>query len=105
MIEKFIRENLPHIEDTDDIPEAFDEFWNTERLQALQNISTDEALDIERLEEVIGDYLFTEKKPLRDNVIDMMHERPKLKERATTAERITHKIFSFVETFVNGVSG
>ncbi len=105
LIEKFIRENLPHIEDTDDIPEAFDEFWNAERLQALSNISTDEALNIEQLEEVIGDYLFTEKKPLRDDVIGMMHERPKLKERATTAERITNKIFSFVETFVNGVSG
>ncbi|MEI2710970.1 MAG: HsdR family type I site-specific deoxyribonuclease [Chitinophagaceae bacterium] len=36
LIEKFIQENLPVLEDTDDIPEAFDKFWNEEQQKAFQ---------------------------------------------------------------------
>jgi type I restriction enzyme R subunit len=36
LIEKFIQENLPVLEDTDDIPEAFDKFWNEEQQKAFK---------------------------------------------------------------------
>ena len=35
LIEKFIQENLPVLEDTDDIPEAFNKFWNEEQQKAF----------------------------------------------------------------------
>ncbi len=105
LIEKFINENLPHIEDSDNIPEEFDSFWNEERKVALEQLSKEENLNAEQLQMVIGNYLFTEKPPMRDDVIAMIKERPSLKERASTAERITRKIIQFVETFINGVSG
>ncbi|MGB0524532.1 MAG: type I restriction endonuclease subunit R [Flammeovirgaceae bacterium] len=105
LIEKFIKEHLPYIEDSDDIPEEFDNFWNTERLHALQYLSTEENLDAQKLEAIIGNYLFTEKKPLRDDVIGMMNQRPSLKERGTVAERITNKVMGFVETFISGIVG
>ena len=103
LIEKFIEENLPLIDDPDTIPDEFEEFWNEERVKALHNLSKVENLESDKLEKVIGDYLFTEKKPLRDDVIGMMKERPKLKERASTAKRITQKVIDFVETFVSGL--
>jgi len=105
LIEKFINENLPHIDDSDEIPEEFDTFWNKERKVALEKLSNEENLNIEGLQKVIGNYLFTEKSPMRDDVIGMIKERPSLKERASTAERITEKILQFVETFINGVVG
>jgi type I restriction enzyme R subunit len=104
LIERFIQENLPLIEDADDISEHFESYWNTERQKALQKLSSDENLNPENLQQLIGDYLFTEKKPLRDDVISMMHTRPALKERATTAERITGRILNFVDTFISGMS-
>ena len=64
----------------------------------------DENLDSEQLHEVIGNYLFTEKKPMRDDIIGLLKERPSLKERATIAERMTNKILGFVETFINGMA-
>ncbi|HFS67672.1 MAG TPA: type I restriction endonuclease subunit R, partial [Flavobacteriia bacterium] len=104
LIEKFIQENLPVIEDSDNIPEEFENYWSRERLLALQKLSKEENLDAEKLQEVIGNYLFTEKKPLRDEIIGMLNKRPSLKERKTVAERVTNKIIGFVETFINGIT-
>jgi type I restriction enzyme R subunit len=102
LIEKFIQENLPKISDSDNIPEEFESYWNEERKKALEAMSKEENLDFEKLQDVIGKYLFTEKKPLRDDVIGIINKRPALKQRATVAERVTSKILSFVETFISG---
>lgn len=103
LIEKFIHENLPDIEDSDDIPDEFYAFWDEEKQKAIKLLCEEENLDTTKLEKVIGDYLFTEKEPLRDDIINVMNIRPALKERKTTAERIIGKIMSFVDTFINGI--
>ena len=104
LIERFIQENLPIIEDSDNIPEEFENYWSKERLLALKKLSQEENLDSEKLQAVIGNYLFTEKKPLRDEIIGILNKRPSLKERKTVAERVTAKILGFVETFINGIT-
>jgi len=104
LIEKFIRENLPQIDDSDSIPDEFKEFWDNEQVLALETLSEEENLDMDKLRDVIGNFMFTEKSPLRDEVIDMMNERPALKMRKTTADRITDKVLGFVETFINGIA-
>ncbi len=104
LVEKFIKEHLPNIDDSEDVEEVFDAFWTEERKKALDAISTEEKLNAEKLEKVIGNYLFTEKKPLRDDVIGMMEKRPSLKERGPTAERLINKVLSFVETFISGMA-
>lgn len=104
LIEKFIRENLPQIKDADDIPEEFTSFWTMERIKALQQLSKEENLDDKALEKVIGDFIYTEQEPLRDDIIALMKTKPALKERKTIAERIKAKILGFVETFINGIS-
>lgn len=103
LIEKFINEHLPYIDDPDDIPQEFESFWTEERRNTLERISEEEGLDQEKLEKVIGDYLFTEKEPLRDELISMLNERPSLKERSTKAERLTTMIKDFVDTFISGL--
>ena len=103
LIEKFIDENLPHIEDSDNIPEEFEKFWDKERSEYIDRLVDEERLDKGKLEKVIGDYLFTEKEPLRDDLIDMLDKRPKLKERSSTSDRLKNKIIEFVETYVTGV--
>ena len=60
-------------------------------------------MDFEGLQQIIGDYLFTEKPPMRDDVIQIMEKRPGLRERKTVSERIISKIKAFVETFIDGV--
>lgn len=104
LIEKFIREQLPHIEDAENIPEEFAIFWTKERMDALKSLCEAEGLDSELLEKVIGDFIYTEKEPLRDDIIGLLKEKPSLKERKSIAERIKDKIMGFVETFINGIS-
>ncbi|MCU4188648.1 type I restriction endonuclease subunit R [Flavobacterium sp. HXWNR29] len=105
LIERFINNHLPQIEDTDLVEEKFDEYLKVERKAAIQELSNEENLNQMILEQVIGNYLFTNKKPLRDEIIATMQQRPSLKERASTTERITNKIINFVETFISGFAG
>jgi type I restriction enzyme, R subunit len=103
LIEKFIQQNLPLINDSSNLTDEFEQFWNIEKLKAIQQMASDENLNFDKLQHLVGNYLFTEKEPLRDEVIDVMNERPGLKNRATLTERILSKITGFVETFIDGM--
>src|SRR5690606_4075454 len=69
LIEKFIQKHLPLIENPDDVIEAFEDFVEQERKEAIKEISKEEALDQDKLEHVIGEYLFTDKQPLREDIV------------------------------------
>lgn len=103
LIEKFIEENLPLVTDSDLIPNAFEDFWTIEKKSAIVKLSKEENLDFKKLVDLVSNYLFTEKEPLRDEVIGVMNERPSLKERAKSSKRIITKINDFIETFINGM--
>ncbi|MBL0078178.1 MAG: type I restriction endonuclease subunit R [Bacteroidetes bacterium] len=104
LIEKFIQENLPVLEDTDDIPEAFDKFWNEEQQKAFNQLVKDENLSADKTEKIIEDYLFAEREPLRDEVLELIEgNKPTVLERKKVGDRILSKIIDFVETFINGM--
>lgn len=106
LIEKFIQESLPHIEDTDTIPEEFEKFWNGEQEKALQELVKTENLSEEKTERLIENYLFTEREPLRKEILDLRKEgRPSVLKSKEIGDRILNKIIGFVDTFVNGISG
>jgi type I restriction enzyme, R subunit len=103
LIEQFIDSTLPGVDDIDDIPLAFDSFIEQQKAQAFQTICEEEKLDPAKLQEVLGDYLFTQIEPQPDAIINMLQEKPKILERKTIMERILQRLKDFVETFINGV--
>ncbi|WP_270419937.1 type I restriction endonuclease subunit R [Chryseobacterium indologenes] len=106
LIDKFIHESLPNIEDTDTIPEEFEKFWNIEQQKALQELVKTENLSEEKTERLIENYLFTEREPLRKEILALREEgRPSVLKSKEIGDRILNKILDFVETFVNGISG
>ena len=106
LIEKFIRENLPIILDTDDIPQEFEKFWTVEQEKAFVKLVDEEKLSKERTQALIENYLYSEQEPMRDEILDLLiDEKPTLLQRKTIGERILKKILGFVETFINGISG
>lgn len=106
LIEKFIQESLPHIEDTDTIPEEFEKFWTVEQEKALQELISIENLSEEKTERLIEHYLFTEREPLRQEILDLRKEgRPSVLKSKEIGDRILNKILGFVDTFINGISG
>ncbi len=105
LIEKFIQENLPLVADADDIPEAFEKFWTEEQINAFKKLCEDENLSSEKVEKTIEQFLFAEREPLRDEVIDLIEgAKPTVLERKKVGDRILEKILRFVDTFINGMT-
>jgi type I restriction enzyme, R subunit len=104
LIEKFISQNIPEIEGTDSIPQEFDKFWIEEQRTAFNELVKSENLSIERTERLIENYLFAEREPLRDEVLDLIEgDKPTLLQRKKVGDGILTKIMDFVETFINGM--
>ena len=106
LIEKFIQENLPAIEDVDDIPDEFERFWSAEQLEAFGRLCSEEKLSNEKVEKVISEYLFSQREPLRDEILNLIDgDKPTLLERKKVSERILNKIKGFFDTFISGFGG
>ena len=106
LIELFIKANLPAIEDTDDIPQEFEKFWNEEQQKAFNQLVKDEKLSAEKTQSLIEDYLYAEREPMRDEILELLEGyKPTVLELKKTGDRILNKILNFVETFINGITG
>ena len=104
MIELFIKANLPAIEDSDDIPQEFEKFWNEEQQKAFNKLIKEEKLSATKTQKLIEDYLYAEREPLRDEILELLEgELPTLLERKKTGDRILKKILNFVDTYINGI--
>jgi type I restriction enzyme R subunit len=103
LILEFIDNNMPHISDSDMIGDEFDEFWTTKQREAFERLCQEEGIKAENLQQIIADYLFTEQKPMPDVIIKMLERKPKVLERRSIIERITQKILTFVDVFINGI--
>lgn len=104
LIEKFIQDNLPVLQNTDNIPEAFEKFWIKEQQTAFSQLVEEENLSADRTEKIIEDYLYAEREPLRDEVLELLKgDKPSILLRKKTGDRILGKVVSFVEKFINGM--
>ena len=72
---------LHRISDVDDIPDAFETFMSEEKPRALDLSSKEENLAPDKLNKVIGNYIFTERKPLPDHIVNILEVKPKILER------------------------
>ncbi len=106
LIERFIKENLPVIEDSEDVPQEFEKFWDIEQQKAFDKLVKDENLSAERTQALIEQILYSEREPLRDEILELLEgEQPKVLERKKLGDRILKKIIGFVDTFINGIVG
>ena len=103
LIEKFIEEHLPKIDDVDSIPDEFDKYWQDQRVLALGNICDEENLDREQFKGLIDAYVYSENEPLREEVFKCLDSRPSILKAREIGDRIINKMKEFVEVFVRGV--
>lgn len=103
LIEKFIQNNLPKINDSEAIEDEFKNYWQVETKKALQDLSKAEALKQDKVEDIINDFLFTGRMATEDEVIEALEKQPSVLQRESISTRITEKIKDFVKTFINGV--
>jgi type I restriction enzyme R subunit len=106
LIERFIQENLPVLEDADNLTQEFEKFWSEEQQKGFDLLVKEEQLSADKTQALIEDYLYAERTPLRDEVLDLIEgTKPTLLQRQKIGDRILSKILNFVDTFINGMSG
>ncbi len=100
LIEKFIDENLPRIDDIDNIPDEFEKYWQEEKVLALGKLCEDENLDQKQFQVLIDAYIFSEQEPLREDIFKCLDDRPSVLQARSIGQRILDKMKQFVAVFV-----
>jgi type I restriction enzyme R subunit len=103
LIEKFIDENLPTIDNADNIQDEFEKYWQEQKVLALAKLCDDEHVDKEQFKALIDAYIFSGQDPLRDEVLKCLGDRPSILQAREIGERIIKKMKEFVEVFVQGM--
>jgi type I restriction enzyme R subunit len=103
LIEKFIQENLPLIDDADNIQDEFEKYWQDEKVLALNKLCEEEHLDKEQFKKLIEAYIFSEQDPLRDEVLKCLGGRPSIMQAREIGERIISKMKAYIEVFERGM--
>ena len=66
----------------------------------------EENLSAQKTQQLIEDYLFAEREPLRDEILELIEgEKPSVLNRKILGDKILKRIKDFVETFINGMTG
>ncbi|QLE40438.1 type I restriction endonuclease subunit R [Nostoc sp. C052] len=99
LLEKFIEERLPTLEPEEKVETVFQDFWTQERVEAIQQLCLEENLKIEAVNQMIADYKFSGKEPLRETVLSACNEKPKLLERKKIFARVVSKLLDIINKF------
>lgn len=99
LIRKFIEENLPKIENAEDVERSFGEYWASQRSENVRELSEKENIPRAKLEKVIGEFIYSQKAPREQDIADILPEQPKIMERRGIIGRIKNAIEQIVNVF------
>ena len=99
LIEKFITEYWEGLDTKTDIIASFHDYWDAERRDRLEFICAEEQLEITKVETLLGQYRFTSREPLSDDIINVMKTPPKILERRDRINSASKKIMDVIEVF------
>ena len=105
LIEKFIEENLPHIDDVDKIQDEFDKYWKDEKVLALSKICEEENLDQQQFNSLIESYIYNGQEPIRQDIFKCLDNRPSILKAREIGERIIIKMKKYINIFIDGMVG
>lgn len=98
LIEKFIIENLPSIAE-ENIEEEYSAYMNKEKQKAFDKFTQDEKVNPEKLRKLTENYLFTQRTPKKEEVIQILEVQPSILQRSTVGDTILSKFLNFIDTF------
>lgn len=100
LIDEFINSALSGI-DIENIEDEFFRFIDIKKEKAFNILCEEEKLDIEKTKDLIENYLYDSRKPLSDDIVNILLVKPKLLERKKVIPRVLDKIVEFVDKFYN----
>ncbi|MEO0845321.1 MAG: type I restriction endonuclease subunit R [Cyanobacteria bacterium J06648_1] len=99
LIEKFIDTKMPTLEPEAHVEQIFKNFWNQERVEAIRDLCRSENLSESAVNQMIANYKFSGKKPLRETVLSACNEKPKLLERKKIFKRVVSQLLDIINKF------
>lgn len=98
LIEKFIKNNLPEIQDRAKLEDEFDKYIDEERIKEIENLAESENLDKSKLNKLIEEYEFTNHL-YNEDVKKTFNESYRFIERMKKAKKIIPLIKNIVSKF------
>jgi type I restriction enzyme, R subunit len=105
LIEDFISNNLPKLMPNGNVLKEFENYWNEHKTNAFDKLCQEENLSPQKFESIVQTYVFANRLPRQQEIVDSLNFQPKILERKTLLERITLKIEEFITTFIDGMGG
>jgi type I restriction enzyme R subunit len=99
LIEKFIDENLPHIEDADKIEDEFEKYWQDQKVFALDKLCEEEQLEKSQFKALIDAYIYSGQEPNKDQILNCLDKLPSIFQREVISNKIIDKMRDFVNLF------
>lgn len=98
LIEKFIIENLPLIQE-ENIEEEYNVFMTEEKQKAFQKFIDEEKVNPLKFQKITENYLFTQRAPQPSELIDTLENQPSILQREIVGQTILSKFLNFINTF------
>jgi type I restriction enzyme, R subunit len=90
---------MPTLEPDENVEKIFKDFWNQERVEAIEQLCLEENLKLEAVDQMIANYKFSGKEPLRETVLSACNDKPKLLERKKIFKRVVSKLLDIINKF------
>jgi type I restriction enzyme R subunit len=105
LIEAFIEDNLPKLKPDDNVIAEFESYWMRKRQSAFVQLCRDEQIEPAQFEKLLQNYVFANRLPRDQEIVESLSFKPKILERKSILERIGDKIQAFIHTYVEGMGG
>lgn len=99
LIERFITDYLPTLSPEQSVEQTFAAYWQQQKRLAIHKLCQEERLDKAAFYQLMDEYAFTAKPPLREQFFDALLYKPKLLERKKVFERLLAKFEELIETY------
>lgn len=99
LIEKFVQDYMPNLAPEQNLQDTFAGFWQHQKRQAIHRLCEQEQLNKTAFYQLLDEFTFTGKPPLRDQVFAALDYTPKLLERKKVYQRIMDEFNDLVETY------
>lgn len=99
LIKKFIEENLPYIDKADNVEKEFVKYFAEKRIQSINQVAQEENIKVEDIENLISEYLYTNKMPHEQDIANILPEKPRILERHGIIGKIKESILNIAEVF------
>ena len=98
LIRKFIANSMQGL-NADSIEDGFEAFMEIERQKEVSRLCQDELLDSKALKSLIDNFLYEERKPRNQEIIEVLQTKPKILDRKSIVDRVFDKIQNLVDKF------